>query len=82
MIKGRLLERLSLLGICHLMGVSIPWLLSFIAELYEALPDDLHLRFPLIADGRSNPCALTPMRCGGLSVKRPTSIGSSFPLTP
>jgi Transposase and inactivated derivatives, IS1 family len=43
-IKKLLLERISLRGICRVMNVSLIWLLGFIAELYEELPDDLNLR--------------------------------------
>jgi IS1 family transposase len=43
LIKRLLLERLSLRGICRAVGVSLSWLLQFIAELYEALPEDLNL---------------------------------------
>src|SRR5947199_6376484 len=46
MIKCLLLERLSRLGICRVMGISLRWLLSFIAEIYESLPDDLNVRLP------------------------------------
>jgi insertion element IS1 protein InsB len=46
MIRRLLLERLSLLGICRVMGVSLRWLLNFIVELYESLPDDLCLQLP------------------------------------
>lgn len=46
MIKRLLLERLSLLGICRVMGVSLRWLLTFIAELYDTLPDDLNVQMP------------------------------------
>jgi insertion element IS1 protein InsB len=52
MIQRLLLERLSLLGICRLMGISLRWLLSFVAELYEALPDDLNLRLPQSPPGQ------------------------------
>lgn len=52
MIKRLLLERLSLLGICRVMGISLRWLLSFIAELYEALPEDLYTRLPQLATGQ------------------------------
>src|SRR5215211_1488099 len=38
-----LLERLSLRGICRVTGVSLTWLLQFIAALYERLPDDLYV---------------------------------------
>lgn len=46
MIKRLLLERLSLLGICRVMGISLRWLLRFIAEIYESLPDDLNVQLP------------------------------------
>jgi len=46
MIKRLLLERLSLLGICRVMDVSLRWLLNFIATLYETLPDDLNVHLP------------------------------------
>jgi insertion element IS1 protein InsB len=42
LIKRLLLERISLCGICRVTGVSLRWLLSFIAELYESLPDHLY----------------------------------------
>jgi len=52
MIRRLLLERLSLLGICRVMSVSLRWLLSFIAELYDALPDDLNVQLPKKFDSR------------------------------
>ena len=52
MIKRLLLERLSLLGICRVMGISLRWLLSFVAEVYEALPDDLNVRLPQSVTGQ------------------------------
>jgi len=42
-IKRLLLERLSLSGICRVVGVSLRWLLTFIVELYDQLPDDLNV---------------------------------------
>ncbi len=45
-IKKLLLERISLCGICRVMGVSLRWLLSFIAQLYESLPDDFNAQPP------------------------------------
>jgi transposase-like protein len=41
-IRKLLLERVSLLGICRVMSVSLRWLLSFIVSEYEQLPDDLN----------------------------------------
>jgi insertion element IS1 protein InsB len=52
MIKRLLLERLSLLGICRVMGISLRWLLSFVAEVYDALPDDLNVRLPPSVTGQ------------------------------
>jgi insertion element IS1 protein InsB len=44
LIKKLLLERLSLRGICRVLNVSLQWLLPFIAQLYEQLPDDLYVQ--------------------------------------
>jgi len=41
-IRKLLLERISLLGICRVMGVSLRWLLGFIVSEYEQMPDDLN----------------------------------------
>ena len=43
-IKRLLLERLSLSGICRVVGVSHRPLLSFIVELYDQSPDDLNVQ--------------------------------------
>ncbi len=51
-IRKLLLERLSLCGICRVMEVSLRWLLTFIAELYETLPDDLYVEPPQRLGGR------------------------------
>ncbi len=37
-----LLERLSLRGICRVMGVSLKWLLEFMVKTFDNLPDDLN----------------------------------------
>jgi IS1 family transposase len=41
LVKRLLLERVSLRGICRVTGLSLTWLLQFIAALYARLPDDL-----------------------------------------
>jgi insertion element IS1 protein InsB len=41
LVQSLLLERLSLRGICRVTGVSLTWLLQFMATLYEQLPEDL-----------------------------------------
>jgi hypothetical protein len=38
------LERISLRGICRTHSISLPWLLAFIVELYDQLPDHLYLQ--------------------------------------
>lgn len=52
LIRQLLLERVSLLGICRVMQVSLRWLLDFIGALYETLPDDLNVRLPRRPTGR------------------------------
>jgi insertion element IS1 protein InsB len=42
LIKKLLLERISLRGICRSVGVSMEWLLEFITETYDQLPDHLN----------------------------------------
>lgn len=42
-VKKLLLERVSLRGICRVLDISLQWLLGFIVELYEQLPDDLYV---------------------------------------
>jgi len=44
LVKKLLLERIPLRGICRTLSISLPWLLQFIALVYEQLPDDLYVR--------------------------------------
>lgn len=44
LIKKLLLERVSLRGICRAAGVSLKWLLEFVTETYDQLPDHLNIR--------------------------------------
>jgi insertion element IS1 protein InsB len=44
LIKRLLLERISLRGICRVVGISLSWLLQFIKEIYAELPDDLNCK--------------------------------------
>lgn len=41
-IRRSLLERVSLEGICRIFDVSMPWLLGFMQDTFEALPDHLN----------------------------------------
>ena len=43
LIDKLLLERISLNGICRVVGVSQTWLLNYIGELYQSLPQDLNV---------------------------------------
>lgn len=42
LIRQALLERVSLEGVCRIFNVSMPWLLQFINEIVEELPEDLN----------------------------------------
>ena len=42
LILQALLERVSLEGVCRIFNVSMPWLLQFINEIIEELPEDLN----------------------------------------
>jgi IS1 family transposase len=42
LVKKLLLERISLRGICRAVNVSLKWLLEFITETYDQLPDHLN----------------------------------------
>ena len=43
LVKKLLLERISLRGICRVVGVSLDWLLTFLVSLYEELPEHLNV---------------------------------------
>jgi len=45
MVDKLLLERISLRGICRVLGVSLAWLLVYIKVKYSDLPEDLNFRF-------------------------------------
>jgi insertion element IS1 protein InsB len=44
LIERLLLERISLRGICRAVGVGLKWLLGFLVQCVEALPDHLHVQ--------------------------------------
>ncbi len=44
LVERLLLERLSLRGIYRAVGVGLKWLLGFIVNRFEALPDHLHVQ--------------------------------------
>jgi insertion element IS1 protein InsB len=50
LIKRLLVERISLRGICRAVGVGLKWLLGFLVQCVEALPDHLHIQ-PVTCDG-------------------------------
>jgi len=43
-IERLLLERISLRGICRVIGVGLRWLLYFMVERFTAAPDHLHVQ--------------------------------------
>jgi insertion element IS1 protein InsB len=44
LIERVLVERISLRGICRAVGVTLKWLLGFLVQCFEALPDHLHVQ--------------------------------------
>ncbi len=51
LIKKLLLERIPLRGICRVLSISREWLLTFIAEVYDELPNDLFVQAPHCTTG-------------------------------
>src|SRR5262245_118377 len=83
LIKVLLLERLSLRGICRVTGVSLTWLLDFIAEVYAESPDDLNVKV-CQARGAVQLLRLEPEADAmwSLSFPKGTSNGSGLRLMP
>jgi insertion element IS1 protein InsB len=50
LIEHLLVERISLRGICRAVGVKLKWLLGFLVQCFEALPDHLHVQ-PVVYHG-------------------------------
>ena len=44
LVERLLLERISLRGICRAVGVTLKWLLGFLVQCFQALPDHLHVQ--------------------------------------
>lgn len=72
LIRQLLLERGWLLGICRVMKVSLRWLLKFIGELYEALPDDLNVALPDQLSGQ-----VRLLRLGAAAIERKEMLALS-----
>jgi insertion element IS1 protein InsB len=51
LIERLLVERISLRGICRAVGVGLKWLLGFLVDCVEALPDHLHVQ-PVTCHGK------------------------------
>ncbi len=51
LIERLLVERISLRGICRAVGVGLKWLLGFLVDCVEALPDYLHVQ-PITCHGK------------------------------
>jgi IS1 family transposase/transposase-like protein len=47
LVKKLLAERISLRGICRVVDSSLTWLLKFIKQLYQQLPDNLNCHIPI-----------------------------------
>ena len=50
LIRRLLAERLSLRGICRAVGVGMKWLMGFIVECYESVPEHLNVQVPACPD--------------------------------
>jgi insertion element IS1 protein InsB len=50
LIERLLVERISLRGICRAVGVKLKWLLGFLVQCIETLPDHLHVQ-PVVCHG-------------------------------
>ncbi len=50
LIGRLLLERISLRGICRVLGISLCWMMNFIDKLYQQVPANLNFRIPDDAD--------------------------------
>jgi insertion element IS1 protein InsB len=50
LIERLLVERISLRGICRAVGVKLKWLLGFLVQCFEALPDHLYVQ-PITCHG-------------------------------
>ena len=46
LLQKLLLERISLRGICRVIGISLSWLLFYLKKLYASQSDDLNYRLP------------------------------------
>src|SRR5919198_181479 len=46
LVERLLLERISLRGICHAVGVGLQWLLQFMVERFQAAPEPLYVMSP------------------------------------
>ncbi len=44
LIERLLRERLSLQGICRVVGVAMRWLMGFVVECYDGAPEDLNVQ--------------------------------------
>ena len=46
LVDRLLCERVSLHGICRVVGVGVKWLMGFAVECYDSAPEDLNARVP------------------------------------
>ncbi len=50
LIKRLPCERLSLHGICRVVGIGMKWLMNFVVECYDEAPEHLNVRLPQCPD--------------------------------
>ena len=83
LIEHLLVERISLRGICRAMGVKLKWLLGFLVQCVEALPEHLHVQ-PVTGHGNVilRRLEVEADEWPTLCRRRPTSSGYGSPWTP
>jgi insertion element IS1 protein InsB len=68
LIERLLVERISLRGICRAVGVGLKWLLGFLVDCVDALPNHLHVVQPVTCHGK------VMMRCLEVEVDEMSSF--------
>ena len=83
LIERLLVERISLRGICRAVGVKLKWLLGFLVQCVEALPDHLHVQ-PITCHGNVmlRRLEVEADEMASFVQKKANSSGSGSPWTP
>lgn len=83
LIERLLVERISLRGICRAVGVTLKWLLGFLVQCFEALPDHLHVQpISCTRDVLIQRLEVEADELASFVQKKPTSSGCGSPWMP